>query len=160
VVSQNFYQVKARPSRDLSGTAPGLAYAYFQGKWETLPEFAALSPLQSGTCPSFDLGVQKRPEDFAVQYRGFIQIPEDGVYTFYVASDDGSRLWIGDTLVVDNDGLHGSQTESGRIALTRGFHSIAVGFFQRTGGVDLEVAFRGPGVEHQVVPPEVLFHKQ
>lgn len=160
VVSQNFYQVKARPSQDLSGPAPGLAYAYFQGKWETLPEFAALSPLQSGTCPSFDLGVQKRPEDFAVQYRGFIQIPEDGVYTFYVASDDGSRLWIGDTLVVDNDGLHGSQTESGRIALTRGFHSIAVGFFQRTGGVDLEVAFRGPGVEHQVVPPEVLFHKQ
>jgi len=26
--------------------------------------------------------------------------------------------------------------------------------------VDLEVAFRGPGVEHQVVPPAVLFHKE
>jgi hypothetical protein len=35
-----------------------------------------------------------------------------------------------------------------------------VGFFQRTGGMDLEVAFRGPAVEHQVVPPEALFHKR
>jgi len=160
VVSRSFYREKPRPSQDISSPAPGLAYAYFQGEWETLPEFTTLSPLQSGTCPSFDPGVKMRPEDFAVKYTGFVQVPEDGVYTFYMASDDGSRLWIGDTLVVDNDGLHGSRTESGRIALARGLHSIAVGFFQRTGGMDLEVAFRGPGVEHQVVPPEVLFHKQ
>jgi hypothetical protein len=68
-------------------------------------------------------------------------------------------LWIGDSLVVDNDGLHGSRTESGRIALARGLHPVTLAFFQRTGGVDLELAYRGPGVAHQVVPPEVLFHK-
>ena len=160
VVSRNFYKVKPRPSQELSGPAPGLNYTYFQGEWETLPEFAALTPVQSGNSPTFDLGLQQRPEDFAVRYSGYILVPEDGVYTFFVASDDGSRLWIGDILVVDNDGLHGSQTESGRIALAWGLHPIAVGFFQRTGGVDLEVAFRGPGVEHQVVPPAVLFHKE
>jgi alpha-L-fucosidase len=160
VVSRNFYKVKPLPSRELPDRLPGLTYAYFEGEWETLPEFAALTPVQSGTSSAFDLGLQQRPEDFAVRYSGYLLVPEDGVYTFFVASDDGSRLWIGDTLVVDNDGLHGSQTESGRIALAWGLHPITVGFFQRTGGLDLEVAFRGPGVEHQVVPPAVLFHKQ
>ena len=160
VVSRNFHKVKPRPSLELPDRVPGLTYSYFEGEWETLPEFGAHSPLQSGTSSAFDLGLQQRPEDFAVRFSGYILVPEDGVYTFFVASDDGSRLWIGDTLVVDNDGLHGSQTESGRVALAWGLHPITVGFFQRTGGVDLEVAFRGPGVEHQVVPPAVLFHKE
>ncbi|MFA9452457.1 MAG: alpha-L-fucosidase [Candidatus Aminicenantaceae bacterium] len=160
VVNRSFYMVKPRPSQELPDRVPGLTYAYFEGEWEMLPEFSELSPLRSGTSAAFDIGVQQRPEDFAVRYSGYILVPEDGVYTFFVASDDGSRLWIGDTLVVDNDGLHGSQTESGRIALARGLHPISTGFFQRTGGMDLEVAFRGPGVEHQVVPSAVLFHKQ
>jgi alpha-L-fucosidase len=161
VVSRKFTRVESRPAQDFPDRVPGLTYTYYEGEWETLPEFEALTPpLRSGTCASFDLGVRQKPEDFAVRYSGYILVPEDGVYTFFVASDDGSRLWIGDTLVVDNDGLHGSRTESGRIALAWGLHPITVGFFQRTGGMDLEVAFRGPAVEHQVVPPEALFHKR
>ena len=38
---------------------------------------------------------------------GLIKIPADGIYSFYISSDDGSKLFIDDKILVDNDGLHG-----------------------------------------------------
>ena len=45
--------------------------------------------------------VADRETDFGLKYRGFIKIPEKGLYTFYLTSDDGSRLKIGDTVVAE-----------------------------------------------------------
>jgi hypothetical protein len=159
VVSRDFNRVEPRPPAEVSGTEAGLAYDYFEGEWETLPDFRTLTAVESGTVPGLALDVRKQPEFFGMNFTGFIRVPEDGIYVFYLASDDGSRLWIGDSLVVDNDGLHGSITESGRIALAKGFHPVTLAYFQRTGGIDLELADRGPGVPHQVVPAGVLFHR-
>ncbi|MDH5705352.1 MAG: beta-glucosidase, partial [Candidatus Aminicenantes bacterium] len=61
-------------------------------------------------------------------------------------------------LVVDNDGLHGSEEVMGRIALGAGAHPVTVGFFQKTGGVDFEVSYSGPGIERKLVPASALFH--
>jgi len=83
---------------------------------------------------------------------------KDGVYKFYVASDDGSRLYIGRDLVVDNNGLHGSEEVIGRIALGAGVHPISVGFFQKSGGVDFEVSYSGRNMEKQPIPASSLFH--
>jgi hypothetical protein len=97
-------------------------------------------------------------EYFGFQFKGFIEVPVDGVYTFYLVSDDGSRLWIGDTLVVDNDGLHGSELAEGRIALAAGKHAIHVGYFQRTGGAEITAGYSGPGIEKQSIPERALSH--
>ena len=32
---------------------------------------------------------------FGFRYTGYIQVPVDGIYTFYTTSDDGSRLYVG-----------------------------------------------------------------
>jgi hypothetical protein len=73
-------------------------------------------------------------------------------------SDDGSRLYIGDTLVVDNDGLHGMAEKSGVIALAAGRHPLTVTFFERTGSDGLEVWYVGPRLAKQRIPPDVLAH--
>ena len=86
-------------------------------------------------------------------------MPQTGVYSFYLESDDGSKLFIGEECVVDNDGLHGSKMESGTIALARGAHPIEVIFFQKMGGVNLEVFYSGDDFEAQDIPPAMLFHK-
>jgi len=62
-----------------------------------------------------DLAPRKRDQNFALRFAGWFTAPADGLDTFHTTSDDGSRLWIGDTLVVDNDGAHAAQTRSGRI---------------------------------------------
>ena len=84
-------------------------------------------------------------------------MPADGVYTFFVASDDGSRLLIGRDLVVDNDGLHVMREASGAIGLRAGYHPITVTCFNATGDHGLAVAVAGPGLDKRPVPAAMLY---
>ncbi len=155
---RGFRKVAPRPAAVASQpTRPGLEYSYFEGSWSHLPNFENLAPVVSGVVPAITLDPRQRPEHFAFRYRGFLRVERDGVYRFWLASDDGSRMWI-DELFVDNNGLHSARTEHGAIALGAGLHPITIEFFQRGGDVLLDVEYAGPGVERKRIPPAALSH--
>ena len=84
--------------------------------------------------------IKEAPKDVGLIYSGFIEVADDGVYTFKLTSDDGSLLYINDRVVVDNDGDHGSVTIFGQVALSRGKHPICLKYFDSRGGeIMLEV---------------------
>jgi hypothetical protein len=118
---------------------PGVRYAYYHGQWSALPDFDQLTPVKQGALDYFDLGPREASDYFGFQFEGYLKIEQAGTYVFFTASDDGSRLWVGDTLVVDNDGLHGVQTSVGRIALEPGMHPVTVAYFENAGDFHLDV---------------------
>lgn len=65
---------------------------------------------------------------------GYIEIPQKGIYTFKLISDDGSMLYINDREVVDNDGMHPTRMRSGQAALAKGLHPFKILFFDYNGG--------------------------
>ena len=85
-------------------------------------------------------------------------MPKDGIYKFYTKSDDGSVLYVGDRLVVANDGRHAPMVSSGAVALRAGLHSVKVLFFEDKSGQELEVEYEGPGVKKQIVPADILYY--
>ncbi|RPI48285.1 MAG: hypothetical protein EHM55_25825, partial [Acidobacteria bacterium] len=95
---------------------------------------------------------------FAARWTGQIRIDTAGVHKFFLSSDDGSRLYIDDQLVVNNGGLHGFIEASGSIELSEGFHDIRVEMFENFGfaGVVLEWDPAG-STGRQLVPNNVLF---
>ena len=155
---ETFEKVQPRPAEKNTSHSPGLKFNYYEGEWEKMPDFESISPIDSGYTDRIDLSPQKRKDHFALFYAGYLTVERRGVYTFALTSDDGSRLFIGKNLVVDNDGLHGPRTVLGRIALEAGAHPITLQFFQRSGGVEFEVKYSGPGVEEQIIPPAALSH--
>lgn len=130
----------------------GLNYAHYHGTWSVLPDFNALTPVTTGTVTNFSLTPRTQNDNFGFVFTGFLQIPTTGTYTLFTSSDDGSKLWLNNVLVVNNDGLHGSQERSGTIALSAGFYPIRVEYFERTGGESLTVRWQGPGISKQVIP--------
>jgi hypothetical protein len=128
-------------------------YYELPGIPDRLPDFAALKPASTGTVAAIDPAPRKRDQNFALRFTGWFTAPADGLYTFHTTSDDGSRLWIGDTLVVDNDGAHPAQTRSGRIALKAGTHPFTVGYQQGGGEFSLRVEVEGPGWQRQELRP-------
>jgi glucose/arabinose dehydrogenase len=148
-----FYRSADNPT----GTSAGLDYSYYEGNWNLLPDFTTLTPTKTGTISTFDLTPRNRNDQFAFKYTGFINIATDGTYTFYTSSDDGSRLYIGNSLVVDNDGLHGTAEKSGTINLKAGLHAITVTFFEQGGSEVLSVSYAGPSITKQIIPASVLF---
>ena len=146
-----------RAADNPTGTVAGLNYAYYEGTgWSVLPNFTALVAAKTGTVTSFDLSPRTRDDNFAFRYTGYVQVPTDGVYTFYTTSDDGSQLFIGSTLVVNNDGLHSAAEQSGSIGLRAGVHAITATFFERTGQEVLNVSYAGPGISKQLIPATAL----
>jgi hypothetical protein len=137
---------------------PGLTVHYYEGEWDLLPDFSTFSHIFSKTVAEIDLKSAPRKEDFALKFKGFIKVPANGIYTFYSNSDDGSKLYVTDQLIVTNDGLHGMREEYGKIALKAGFHQFSVEFFQKKGGLALEVYVKGPEIEQQLIPSSMLFH--
>jgi len=153
VAKKSFYILDSRIN--------GLNYAYFEGQWENLPAFEELKPTRKGKVYDFNLSrLETRPEKFAVKYTGFIYIDKAGMYDFYVNSNDGSRLFIGDREVVDNGGSHGPQERQGKIKLAAGSHPITVLYFDSGGNQLLEVYYQGPGIEKQRIPADILRYKQ
>ncbi|MEM9380263.1 MAG: alpha-L-fucosidase [Planctomycetota bacterium] len=138
--------------------SPGLRVAVFEGGWQTLDQLSEREPVETREVGGFDLSARTRDEMCALEFQGVVRVPQDGLYTFALVSDDGSRMWVHDDLVVDNDGLHGMERREGRIALRAGYHPIRVAWFNARGGAGLEVRWSGPGVGRDVpVPGDALF---
>lgn len=141
----------------VSGLRPGLTYEYHEGAWDMVPDFDALEGGARGHVATVDIAPRERDENYAMRFQGYINVPRDGLYTFYLQSNDGSRLWIGPDLIVDNDGLHSLDTRGGIAALRAGHHPITVEYFQAGMNYGLKLEWKGPGFEKGAVSEAVLF---
>ncbi len=158
-VRATFRIAAPRDSVVVQEASPGLAYRYYEGKWTTLPDFDGLVPVKSGSTATFGVRQRNQDDEYGFVFRGYLRVPTDGVYTFYTASDDGSKLYIHDDEVVNNDGLHGKRERFGAVALKAGLHPIKVTYFERGGDDELDVFYEGPGINRQVIPANVLSHR-
>jgi large repetitive protein len=136
----------------------GLNYAEYWGTWSVLPDFNTLSPVNTGFVSTFSLtpATANPLDNFGFVFTGFLQVPTTGTYTFYTSSDDGSKLWVNNVLVVNNDGAHGTQERSGTITLSAGYYPIRCEFFEAGGGQALTVSWQGPGISKQAIPASRL----
>ncbi len=136
----------------------GVTYQYYEGTWEVLPDFDQQTVVSTGTLPNFSLSPAQQNGSYGFQYTTYLNVTTPGEYTFYTTSADGSKLYINEQLVVDNDGIHAAREESGEIMLPAGRQKLRVEYFvhDRDDAL-LEVRYAGPGISKQLVPDEVIF---
>ena len=135
----------------------GVEFNYFEGAWAVTPDMSAMKPMKSGKVFDIGLGsVPKRWDNYGLQFKCALNIPADGDYTFYLASDDGSRLYLDGKELINNDGAHGMVEAAGKIALMSGKHKLEVRYFQQGGAQELNVSLEGPGMPKQPVPPRLM----
>ena len=140
-----------------TGSGSGLNVKYYEGTWSAIPNFDALTPVFEEIASVPTASIRNRDDNYGLRFNGYLSIETAGSYTFYSHSDDGSKLYIDGTLVVDNDGLHGSVEVSGSTTLGVGRHSIQVDYFEAIGGAVLEARYEGPGIAKQIIPVNVLY---
>lgn len=130
----------------------------------SLPNFSTMQVKSIILAPNLDVPVRAFTDGFpgvpggliewfGIKFVGKLVVETVGQYTFTIGSDDGSKLYINDNLVVNNDGLHGYQERTGTINLTAGEHKIRVDYFQ---GPRFEIALRlfwtKPGGQKEIIP--------
>lgn len=168
-----FERLEGRAPDRPESPRPYMRYSYYEGEtaectesrecphcWHELPDFGAMEPVKTALTGLFGIGHRERDGHFGFVFDGFLKIDRPGLYTFYVRSDDGIRLTIGDKVVVLYDGLHGPEEREGSIPLQAGFHRFHAEYFEAFGGQSLDVLYEGPGVAKQRVPKDILFHEE
>ena len=149
---QKFYAVK-----DLPGLTNGLNYSYYEGNWNKIPKLENLTPIKSGVADNLDMSIRNRETNFSFRFTGYIDIPEDDAYKFYLSSDDGSRLILDNTMIIDNDGLHGTIMKENRIFLQKGKHQVEILFLQETGGFNLSLEYESQKITKQQIPAQAFY---
>ncbi|NNF44234.1 MAG: hypothetical protein HKO59_07075 [Phycisphaerales bacterium] len=149
-----------RPADVTGPVDPGVTVAYYDlDDPMELPDFSQLEPYASDVVTAINysptsgqFATSGQSNRLGAVFAGYVDIPEDGVWTFYTNSNDGSKLWIGDQGVVSNGGTHGMRERAGSMPLEAGRHELRVEFFERTGQAGLIVSYEGPGVSKQPIP--------
>jgi len=131
-----------------------IEYQYFEidGPLTELPEFDSLQPVKQG--PTDSLVYKKlaeREQRIAFIFNGQLEVAREGDYLFTVYSDDGSKLFIEDELLIDNDGKHDYEPESGMIKLTQGTHDLKLTYFNNNWAEGLTVMYEGPEMKKQML---------
>jgi len=73
-------------------------------------------------------GVTMR-EFFGIVFLSSLTISDKGCFEFYLESDDGSKLWIGDSLVIDNDKMHKMIAMRDTMYLNQGKYDVKVWYY-------------------------------
>jgi hypothetical protein len=144
-----------RPAVD---AGQGLVGEYFTNPdWAGLPAFSAVDSELSPARMRQRWNLSP-PDQFSVRWIGFLTVGRSGVYTFATTSDDASQLFYNNevTPVVDNGGVHGPGTRSGRIHLDRGAHMVELRYAQYGGGAALDWSWSRDGKSYSTVPAWAL----
>lgn len=110
-------------------------------RWDSAPAFTG-EPFLTLTAPRLDYmwyrptvaGVP--PDHWALAAAATLSLPA-GDYTLRTISDDGIRVWVDGTLVIDHWEPHGSAVDA--VALTGGTHAVRVQYYQRDGWTELRL---------------------
>jgi len=104
--------------------------------------------------------VRPRNDNFGLEYAGYVHVPADGTYTFYLTTDSRAFLRLHAAALIDADfGYTGGTEVSATIPLKAGYHALRLAYAHGPGGTPaLALQWSSPGLPKQPVPADYLFH--
>ncbi|SHE56112.1 Chitobiase/beta-hexosaminidase C-terminal domain-containing protein [Arenibacter palladensis] len=152
-VSEAFFRIKNKTM------APPISYeVFYLENLTSIPSLENKRPDAKGTC--FEITSDEVKEEIksntVVRFRTTLQVENEDRFTFYTNSDDGSKLWVNNELVVDNDGDHGVIEKNGSISLKPGTYPLEVIWFNGGGSGWLNVDYKTNTIPKQVLPTSIL----
>jgi hypothetical protein len=140
----------------IEGDGEGLTGVYFNGV-----NFDTEITAQIDTCVNFEWNMGSpiegiNSDNFSIRWTGQIMPRYSGDCTFYLTTDEGSRLWINNEPVINN--WERNQSPQGVISLTAGEkYDLKLEYFDKRGTAHCKLEWASPLHSREVVPASHLF---
>ena len=142
-----------------AATTPGCRYTYHRGRFSRVADVLRSPVAQRGILPVPSIEGAPDEDYYGYVFTGYIDIPEDGIWSFATVSDDGSVLEVDGTRVVDNDGTHSAIAAFGRIPLLKGLHPYRLIYLESYEGNTLEWGWKGErDSDYAPIPADKLYY--
>jgi hypothetical protein len=147
------------PSVEKGHLIPGVEWKLYNGNFHWIPQLTTLKAAAEGHSLNLDIkgdGLKNALTFFT----GYIRVPTDGEYSFYLACDAKAFLRIHDAQVIDADyGYPGSLARMGSLFLKAGLHPFRLYYYRyiEDGPPFLKLDWSGPGMARQHIQNGVFF---
>ncbi len=146
------------PSPPVIGTGTGLLGQYYNGLSFDSLQLPRIDPTIDFNWSLGSPGGAIGTDRFSVRWTGKIQPLYSETYTFYVRSDDGTRLWINGKPIIDDWTLHGLLEQSNTITLAADqLYDIKFEYFENTGGAASRLSWSSSSQVKEVIPQSQLY---
>lgn len=137
---------------------PGLAAAFYGNKTLSgAPVLTRTDATVDFSWGSSSPGPGVAVDNFSVRWSGYVTPTVSGSYTFTVTSDDGERLYVNNSLIVDRWVNQGPTAWSGTITLTQGVPvPIVYEMYEGAGGAVARLQWVPPSGSLQTIPAAAL----
>ena len=158
-MSVQFTKAVFVPADHSAHSEHGVNYTYWHGDFKCTDDIDTKGEyVKSGKLDRPDLSPADQEDYYGFIYTGWIYIPETRIWTFSLICDDGGVLYIGDNLVVDNDGTHSPSHVTGKVPLEEGYYPYTLKYLESYEGQELVFGWWPTGSESMVeVPNENLY---
>lgn len=121
---------------------PGVHYEFYDGLFPSIPDYSAIQSVMQGIVEKVDLSLVNTSEkrSYSIVYSGYIQFPKAGLVRIGIGSDDGSKLYLNNNMVIDNDLAHGFQTLTRWVRVPQGLVPFRVEYIEVGGDRGLELS--------------------
>ena len=129
---------------------------------DVLPDFSTFGEADAeGVTDIFDLeGIPGENGDhYALLLEYDLPVKKADTFSFRLCSDDGSRLYIDDNLLLDLDGAHGPIVKEVSLLLGKGTHAVRVEYFEKWKSQSLSLFYKTPSTEYIALGSTVTAQK-
>lgn len=146
------------PSKPAKTTA-GLTWKAFKGNYAWLPDVSTLTPVASGNSTLPDVSKVKSPAANIFLFQGYIDVPQDGSYTFNLRSAGKAFIRLHEAALIDADfGYQPGATRESTMNLKAGLHAIRIYYMGKANPDALKLKWQGPSIAKAVIPASAYKH--
>lgn len=140
-------------------TQGGLKYYYIPGKFAAVSEIDTNLATKKGIVNQVSISkITGKAREYGLVFEGYINVNENADFEFSLYSDDGSKLFINDELIIDNDGKHARYERAAGVLLKPGLHKIRIAYFDDGPGSNLTLSVKGTDGKKIELPPIMMFN--
>jgi hexosaminidase len=148
-------QAYAKPAQ-VAETKGGLKCLYYKAFFKETGLMQKAKPDSVFIATGITIPATVKAPSFGLSYQGYLDIPAEGIYSFYLTCDDGGVLYVANRKTVDNDGLHAAVEKNGQVALKKGLQPFLLNFLEGGGGFTLKLKYSVNGSEPKEIPSNWL----
>jgi hexosaminidase len=137
----------------------GLKYYYVPGRFAAVSEIDTNLATKKGVVNQVSLTkITGKAREYGLVFTGYINVNETADFEFSLYSDDGSRLFINDELIIDNDGKHARYERAAGVLLKPGLHKIRLAYFDDGPGSTLRLSVKGTDGKKIELPAIMMYN--
>lgn len=164
VYEKKYSKVKLKdavPGKNI--TKGGLRYSYYEGEFDSIPSnLSKIKPVKKGIARTFNMDEVRQRDDgnFIIEYKGYVWIPEDGIYHFRNGTLKKNTIVIAGKPLNDPSYIWDTYLQSYQLylGLKKGYHPVSFYYYNNEMSFKINPYFVDGAGKNQMMEPAQLFY--